>query len=244
MNKKTFIIGDVHGEYDTLIELVKKLPSNAEIIFVGDIIDRGAKSREVIQFIRENNHRCVLGNHEVFMIEYGESFIKSYPTSTNTSYIHTWYNNGGKDTLYSYGILKYTRESGKLECIENEEGMKQFKDDREWLKTLPLYIELPNKINNKPVVISHASCADMWHHHDNPNGVETFREYALWNRKEPKRDSEIFNIFGHTPVDFGVEIEEHFVNVDTGCYIKKWGYNTLSAYCVESGEVLNVSRVG
>ena len=152
------------------------------------------------------------------------------------SMIHTWYNNGGDATLYSYNLIKYT---GGLTCIENEDGMKQFKEDIEWLKTLPL----PHKINGKPVVITHASCANAWWQHDNPNGQDTFKEYALWNRDVPRRDSEIFNIFGHTPVDFGVEIEEHFVNVDTGCYIKKWGYNTLSAYCVESGEVVSIERV-
>jgi serine/threonine protein phosphatase 1 len=174
------------------------------------------------------------------MIDYGTSFTKTYPNSTNVSFMHSWYNNGGDATLYSYNLIKYT---GGLTCVENEEGMKQFKDDIKWLKTLPLYIELPNKINNKPVVVTHASCADVWHHHNNSNGIETFREYSLWHRISPKKDSEIFNIFGHTPVDFGVEIEEHFVNVDTGCYIKKWGYNTLSAYCVESGEVVNMQRV-
>jgi len=238
--KNTYIIGDVHGEYNTLIKLIEQLPKDADIIFVGDLIDRGASSRAVIELIRKKNYRCVLGNHEEFMIDYGISFTKTYPKSTNPSFLHTWYNNGGDATLYSYNLIKYT---GGLSCVENEEGMEQFKDDIKWLKTLPLYIELPNKINNKPVVITHASCADVWHHHDNPDGVETFKEYALWNRKEPKRESAIFNIFGHTPVDFGVEIEEHFVNVDTGCYIKKHGYNTLSAYCVESGEVINVSRV-
>lgn len=240
--KKTFVIGDVHGEYNTLIKLIDELPKDADIIFVGDIVDRGAKSKEVIEFIRKNNYRCVLGNHEQFMIDYGTSFTKTHPESTNTSFMHTWYNNGGKDTLYSYGLLKYTREDG-LECVENEEGMKQFKDDIGWLKTLPLYLELSDKINNKPVVVTHASCADVWQYYDNLNEIDTFKEYALWNRKDPKPDSVIFNIFGHTPVEFGVEIEEHFVNVDTGCYIKKWGYNELSAYCVESGEVVGISRV-
>ncbi|MEA3228971.1 MAG: metallophosphoesterase [Campylobacterota bacterium] len=237
---KTYVIGDVHGEYKTVVALVRKLPKDAEIVFVGDLIDRGSNSREVIEFVRKNGYRCVLGNHEEFMIEYGKSFVKHYPKSANSSFLHTWYNNGGDATLFSYALVKYT---GGLTCIENEEGIQQFKDDMEWLKTLPLYIELPNKINNKPVVITHASCGDVWHHHNSPNGVEIFREYALWNRKNPKEDSEIFNIFGHTPVDFGVEIEESFVNVDTGCYIKKHGYNILSAYCVESGEIVSVNRV-
>ncbi len=37
----TYIIGDVHGEYDTLLALVDKLPKDAKLIFVGDLVDRG-----------------------------------------------------------------------------------------------------------------------------------------------------------------------------------------------------------
>lgn len=239
---KTYIIGDVHGEYKTLLALVKKLPSDAEIIFVGDLIDRGANSADVIKFVREHNYACVLGNHEEFMLTYGVSFTKTYPTSTNASFLHSWYNNGGDSTLFSYGILEYTKENG-MQCVENEAGLNRFLDDIEWLKTLPLYIELPLKINNRPVVVTHASCGDVWHLHKNADAQETFRDHALWNRKDPKPTSEIFNIFGHTPVEFGVEIEEHFANVDTGCYIKRHGYNTLSAFCVQTQEVVSVSRV-
>jgi len=241
--EQTYIIGDVHGEYDTLVSLLEKLPKDADPIFVGDLIDRGTKSAEVVKLIRQNNYRCVLGNHEQLMIDYGTSFIKTYPNSTNPSFLHNWYNNGGDATLFSYRVLKYDKKTG-LECIENEEAMKQFLDDIEWLKTLPLYIELPQTINNLPVVVTHASCADVWYHHDNPDGKETFREYALWHRRDPKPDSKIYNIFGHTPVEFGVQIEDHFTNVDTGCYIKKYGYNTLSAFCVQTQEVVSVSRIG
>lgn len=237
---QTYIIGDVHGAYDTLVKLVENLPKNAELIFVGDLIDRGNKSKEVIEFIRKNNHRCVLGNHEQMMIDYGTSFIKSYPKSTNPSFMHTWYNSGGDATLYSYNLIKYTNG---LSCVEDEEGMEKFKNDIEWLKELPLYIELPQTINNLPVVITHASCGDVWHQHDDPAGMKTFREYALLHRKPPKIESKIFNIYGHTPVEFGVEIEDNYVNVDTGCYIKKHGYNELSAYCAQSGEVVSVQSV-
>jgi serine/threonine protein phosphatase 1 len=176
------------------------------------------------------------------MINYGTSFTKTYPNSTNPSFLNSWYNNGGDATLFSYKLLKYDKKEGMI-CLENPTMLKVFLDDITWLKTLPLYIKLPHKINDKLVVITHASSADVWHHHNNPDAQETFKEYALWHRKEPKPTSEIYNIFGHTPVDFGVEIEEHFANVDTGCYIKKHGYNTLSAFCVETQEVVSVSRV-
>ena len=39
----TYIIGDVHGHYQTLLSLVAKLPQDAKLIFVGDLIDRGSQ---------------------------------------------------------------------------------------------------------------------------------------------------------------------------------------------------------
>jgi len=238
--KQTFIIGDVHAEYKTLLALLQKLPKNANIIFVGDLIDRGVNSAEVIALVREKGYDVVLGNHEDMMIHYGKSFLKGYPNTTNPSFLHTWYNNGGDATLFSYNLLKYDKKEG-LVCVENKEQLLRFQDDIAWLESLPLYKKLPYKINNKQVVISHASCADVWHHHNNPKGFETFREYALWNRKDPSPQSEIYNIFGHSPVEFGIEIQEHFANVDTGCYLKRYGYNQLSAFCVETQEVVSVS---
>jgi len=50
-------------------------------------------------------------------------------------------------------------------------------------------------------------------------------------------------IFGHTPTPFGAKIEEHYANIDTGCYVKKDGYGMLSAFCVETQEVVSVNRV-
>lgn len=237
----TYIIGDVHGHYDTLMILIDRLPKDAKLIFVGDLIDRGPKSAEVVQFVREGGHGCVMGNHEEMMVQYGMSFSKAYPKSTNPNFLHNWYTNGGDATLFSYGLIRYDIKEG-MECVENATGMARFLDDLAWMKTLPLHIKLPHTIQDKPVVITHASCAEVWHHHDNSDGQETFRDYALWHRNPPKEDTPIFNIYGHTPVEFGVEIQPHYVNVDTGCYLNRYGYSELSAYCVETGEVVSVNR--
>lgn len=63
------IIGDVHGGFDTLRKLVDKLPQDENICFVGDLIDRGPKSVEVVDFVIDNGFDCVLGNHEDLMIQ-------------------------------------------------------------------------------------------------------------------------------------------------------------------------------
>ena len=54
MSETIYLMGDVHGCYKTLIELVNKLPRNVKLCFVGDLIDRGSNSKEVIEFVKSN----------------------------------------------------------------------------------------------------------------------------------------------------------------------------------------------
>ncbi len=66
----TYCIGDVHGcadELQELLKLIKFNKENDELIFTGDIIGRGPKTLEVVQFVRElgNKAHMVLGNHEI-----------------------------------------------------------------------------------------------------------------------------------------------------------------------------------
>jgi serine/threonine protein phosphatase 1 len=63
---RRIIIGDVHGHYDGLMLLLDSIEptTDDQIYFLGDLIDRGPKSAQVVDFVRENNYGCVLGNHE------------------------------------------------------------------------------------------------------------------------------------------------------------------------------------
>jgi len=85
-----------------------------------------------------------------------------------------------------------------LLCIEDKQKFQRLLSDVAWFKTLPLYIELEAKKNNKPIVISHASMADVWDLKDDEKKQDIIEDCALWNIKEPKVDVPIFNIFGHT----------------------------------------------
>ena len=49
----TYVIGDVHGCFDELKKLLKKIsfnPSKDSIIFTGDLVNRGNQSLEVLEF--------------------------------------------------------------------------------------------------------------------------------------------------------------------------------------------------
>ncbi len=66
---RTLFIGDVHGCYDELIELVAKvwLAPEDHLYFVGDLINKWPKSLEVVEWIRSRpNTWSVIGNHDYF----------------------------------------------------------------------------------------------------------------------------------------------------------------------------------
>ena len=61
------VIGDVHGCFYTLKQLVDKVRnkySSIEIFCVGDLVDRGNHSFEVIEYIIAENIKFTLGNHD------------------------------------------------------------------------------------------------------------------------------------------------------------------------------------
>ena len=62
-----FIIGDIHGCYAELQDLLAKaaLTSDDQIISIGDMVDRGLDSASVIEFFRDTpNADSIMGNHE------------------------------------------------------------------------------------------------------------------------------------------------------------------------------------
>ncbi len=243
-----YVIGDVHGSYKTLLTLTEKLPHDARLIFVGDLIDRGKESAEVVRFVRENNHLCVMGNHEEMMFTYGFALVEAYENATPIPQHNIWYSNGGIETLRSYGLIRLV--DGRPAKVEDFElPLQRFKADMKWMEKLPLYIELDIKHSSgKPVVISHAPLDTVWNLRHIDSMYTTFHRIATTNRRNPDEDAKIFNIFGHTPVQDGVEIKAHYVNVDTGCYMGNeseiHGYKRLSAYCVQTGEAVSVAYVG
>src|SRR5437763_5214603 len=62
-----FIIGDIHGCYNELRDLLDKaaLNSDDQIIAIGDLVDRGLDSASVVEFFRDTpNADSIMGNHE------------------------------------------------------------------------------------------------------------------------------------------------------------------------------------
>lgn len=70
--KKYLVIGDIHGQYILLKSLIEKanLNSEDEIISLGDVINRGPKSRSCLEYLLSLNATILMGNHEYNAIKY------------------------------------------------------------------------------------------------------------------------------------------------------------------------------
>jgi len=98
---RTIIVGDIHGCYQELTKLLKKVEFDKErdrLISLGDLMDRGKQSYEVYDFFRllkkEMGERCVIirGNHEEMMLE-----AALFPGDDDL-----WKQNGGNKTIKSF----------------------------------------------------------------------------------------------------------------------------------------------
>ncbi|MCK7509677.1 MAG: serine/threonine protein phosphatase [Desulfobacterales bacterium] len=106
--RRIFAIGDIHGCYDKLRALLDQLPidwSRDRLVFMGDYIDRGPQSFEVVEHLVELQARhpgivFLKGNHEQMLADYLSGRDRM-----------TYLYNGGQQTLDSY--LRQASASGR-----------------------------------------------------------------------------------------------------------------------------------
>ena len=68
MGARTIVVGDLHGCYDELLDLLDKVSFGSEdrLICVGDLITKGPKNREVLdRFMSDPQFTAVIGNHDL-----------------------------------------------------------------------------------------------------------------------------------------------------------------------------------
>ncbi len=215
------VIGDIHGCYYTLIELIhqieKKYP-DAEIISLGDLVDRGNHSYEVVSYVMESGIRFVPGNHDYMFYH----FFK-YPSS---AFARSWIFNGNEATLASYE----GHEDEILSHIDFIANQQLYIDSEDAFIThagISVYYKnlLPKNFKNEPDILYEVINRDYLH----DIGV-------LWTR-DPLLNIGKLQVVGHSKLqEPKFDVDANALYIDTGAF----SGNKLSAAIIEKNEVIEI----
>lgn len=216
MQPKVFAIGDIHGCYRELNELLDQLPldQNSTLIFLGDYVDRGPNSRAVIDTILDMQSKyktiTLMGNHEAMMLDFFTD-----PSSASAAFFIF---NGGSSTLASY--------------VMDDQEYHIPDSHMNFLRNLQLHYETDTHffVHAGVPEIKLAKLQDSEHMQD-----------YIWIRKKFLESNfawEKIIVHGHSPVP-QVEIKPNRICLDTGCVFN--GY--LTAMEMNSGAVYQVRAI-
>lgn len=213
---KTFVVGDIHGRCAQLLNLLDMLPRDESVdtlVFLGDLIDRGADAPGCVDHIfklcRDNPKKvvCLRGNHEQMLMDFidGRSHIWITPVT------------GGERTFE-----QYTGHSVRADTEQDLEGMRRElessmpADHLDFMRGLPFYHE------DEFAIYVHAGLDEGKH----PS--ESSQQSLMW-----MRDMDFYKnyrgkpcVFGHTPTPLlplrgrlgrhGIYISHSAIGLDTG----------------------------
>lgn len=191
-----FLVGDIHGCYEPLMEQLKKTGFNKDtdrLICTGDIINRGAGSVSMIELLNEPWFFSTLGNHEYL-------FLK-----------------GIRDKS-SYDRMLFLKHGGEWIAKTKLEDWSQWFN---LIGKLPLAIELINKHDKKIGAIHADFISDDWNNLINLSHKE--RSACIWSRERLKNETitRVKNIdwvvHGHSIVAKETRIHNH-IFIDSGAY--------------------------
>ncbi|KAG0221145.1 Metallo-dependent phosphatase-like protein [Mortierella sp. GBAus27b] len=227
-NRRTIVIGDVHGNFDGLDNFLTKIQYNKNtdnIIFAGDMVAKGPKTSEVIDKAIELKARCVRGNHDDKVVRW-KGYLndpkksKSVPSDLDPDSDHHKIAQALTDAQYKF----------MLSC--------------------PLILTLPKEISkiNKVIHVIHAGV-------DPKVALNKQEPWVLVNIRNVLKDgtpsrkkkkgspwADVYNaskptdmvVYGHD-AGRGLTIKPMSTGLDTGCVYGK----ELTGYIVETGKTVS-----
>lgn len=220
-----YAIGDIHGRCDLLERLMQMIEEDAatlpdgvkpQIVFLGDYIDRGLQSRDVISFFTSGavdrfDPVYLMGNHE-------EALLRFHQEATFGS---QWARYGGAETLYSYGLAPPNQRAS----LNSHAEMAAARDA--WMR---VWTEFRNRLPAEHLAFFqslkpyHVAGDYMFVHAGLRPGVKLEKQNLrdmLWIREEFLDDPADFPkliVHGHTPMD-KVHHDHRRLGLDTGAFL-------------------------
>ena len=228
----TYIISDIHGEYELFINLPEKikLEETDSLYILGDILDRGPHPIKVILKLMEMpNALCLVGNHELMALDCLEFLMKEI-TETSIRELDekmvdnliTWQYNGSKSTIEEFRNLDREMQQAVIDFI----------------KDFLIYEELT--VSEKEYLLVHGGLGNYYPGKD-------MEEYSIkelvWDRAEYDIQyfEDVYVVTGHTPTQGIVGNPRpgyifkgnNHIAIDCGCNQPN---GRLAAICLDTGE--------
>ncbi len=202
MKYRTFVIGDIHGCYDELYALTTNLivkagmqPKKDRLVFLGDYVDRGLKTRQVIETLMKWNKKYphwqfLYGNHEDLMLDalvYKGQIYQSYDL---------WWEQGGKETAYSYIPEDRSAYEKAISSVKDTIPAEHL----DWLRNRPYYFEDENYFYVHGGVLPETSLEEVKFYLTD-TGFNKVKQAVIWARDEFINSNYDWGkkiIFGHT----------------------------------------------
>ncbi|MGP4082440.1 bis(5'-nucleosyl)-tetraphosphatase PrpE [Pseudalkalibacillus sp. R45] len=227
------VIGDIHGCYTELIQLIEELdytkdtrgeyhhPENRKLVFLGDLTDRGPESIKVIRLV-------------FHLVKQG---IALYSPGNHCDKLYRYFQ--GRDVQVRHGLETTVAEFKALKQQEKVEISRMFKD---LFEESPLYLQL----DDTKLIVAHAGIREDYIGQTHKR-VKTFVLYGditgekHENGMPVRRDwaqnyqGERIIVYGHTPVPEPRRIG-NTINIDTGCVFG----GALTAYRYPEDQTISV----
>ena len=212
--ERIYAIGDVHGCWDLLAQILSRIqadnqtraPLKARIVLLGDVIDRGPNSREVMTNLVRYTHssdrfNVLMGNHEQLMWK---------ALSGDVDALKGWLEVGGAATLASFGVAEALLSPGREKRLLREARRRVGPHLVVWLERRPLMM------TSGDLVFVHAGVRP---------GVLLAAQSSrdlLWIRSpfiESEEERPYLTVHGHTVSHGGPEVRPNRIGLDTEAYV-------------------------
>jgi hypothetical protein len=255
--RPTVVIGDIHGRADLFRKLLENIRArfgtDVTIFHVGDLVDRGPNSKEVVQLCIDNEVDGILGNHELWLHQYlATGVFDSFGLHPSMQ---------GIATLKSYGIN--STDPGE---IERQLAYAIPESHKEYILSLPVIrrIDAGGKVYRlihsglkRDTATAYLPAAEKHHKIKGSGSVsdsladiiatETPAS-VMWTSNSWKNGPDLFHfpddsiqILGHSPTPRGEPlITSHWIAVDCGCGVRR---SVLACVVLGTHEVISTNTL-
>ncbi|WBF82108.1 serine/threonine protein phosphatase [Mammaliicoccus virus vB_MscM-PMS2] len=206
-----YVVPDIHGEYNKLLNVIRRINKvrepNETIVFLGDYIDRGDNSKDVVNYIfalmsNDDNIVALLGNHDYEFYNIMERVERL------NIYDIEWLSRYCVETLSSYGVSTLPLKYNSLEdnMRDNFDFIKKelikFKKSDNYRKFKILMANCRKYYKEGKYIFTHSGGVSY-----KPIEEQTINE-LIWSRDFKPRNDDYIYVCGHTPTS-SREVEEN-----------------------------------